>query len=441
MRFIRLLKNDLAKEASTWVERQLITVEQAQAICRCYDVDYDTMRSRSTAHRVLGVMGLFFIGLALITVIGANWDTLPRGLRMTGLLALTAGTHGLAMWTYLAGRASLAAGLFFLGNLIYGASIVLIAQIYHLGEHMADGVFLWALGSLPFAVLLRNTWLALFSSLLALVWFYLEFRTGFLAPAFFFTAFPLFLAAELYVLAKARANTVLFLVFVAGLFLWFEAMLYVTWTYGSSWSEPLEELVFVGAALLILARAAGGRLNAGESGKAKDYGAVLCLWTLRLALAWMLVFSFKGPWEGLLSSAWNHQASMWVIVAAIASAALWLGYKTENLPVVLVPVVLCGAVMIVVVSARTRVDPVFLQLADNAALIAAGIWLIVRSTVHGNSHHYFLGVTVILLVAMLRYVDLTGGYLGGAGLFAVLAVLFLGSAWYWRTRHGREVSR
>ena len=74
------------------------------------------------------------------------------------------------MRQYRSGRTSPAVGLFILGNLFYGASIILIAQIYHLGEHMPDGVFWWALGSLPFAVLLCNTWLTLFSGLLALLW-------------------------------------------------------------------------------------------------------------------------------------------------------------------------------------------------------------------------------------------------------------------------------
>ena len=41
----------------------------------------------------------------------------------------------------------LATGLFFLGNIFYGASIILIAQIYHLGEYMPDGVFWWDTGS------------------------------------------------------------------------------------------------------------------------------------------------------------------------------------------------------------------------------------------------------------------------------------------------------
>ena len=265
MRLIRLLKKDLATEASTWVDQQLITIDQARTICRLYGVDYDEIRSRSTAYRVLVVLGFLFIGLSLITVIGANWDAIPRGVRMAGLLLLTAGTHGLAMRKHLSGRTSLAVGLFFLGNLFYGASIILIAQTYHLGEHMPDGVFLWALGTLPFAVLLCNTWLTLFSSFLALLWFFLEFRTRFLAPAFFAAAFPLFLAGELYVLMRARASVLLFLVFVGGLVLWFETVLSLMWMDGRGRLEFSAEHVFVGVALFIVAHAASQWLHANSS--------------------------------------------------------------------------------------------------------------------------------------------------------------------------------
>ena len=178
LRLIRLLEKDLATEVSTWVDQGLISADQARAICRQYGIDYDEIRSRSTAYRVLAVLGFLFIGLSLITVIGANWESIPRGVRMAGLLVLTAGTHGLAVRHHLSGRTSLAIGLFILGNLFYGASIILIAQIYHLGEHMPDGVFWWALGSLPFAVLLCSAGLTLFSGLLALLWFFLEFSDG-----------------------------------------------------------------------------------------------------------------------------------------------------------------------------------------------------------------------------------------------------------------------
>ena len=328
MRLIRLLKRDLATEVATWVEREIISVDQARSICRLYEVDYDAIRSRSTGYRVLVVLGFLFIGLALITVIGANWDEIPRAARMGGLLALTAGTHVLALRHHLSGRTSLATGLFVLGNLFYGASIILIAQIYHLGEHLPDGVFWWALGSLPFAALLRSPWLALMSGLLALVWLYLEHETWLLNATFLSFAFPVFLAVELYVLARARANALLFLTFVASLILWFQTALGTMWRDGRDRAEWSAEQAFVGAALFIVAHAAGCWLRARDGVKAKDYGALLSVWTLRLALVGMLVMSFELPWERLITAEWNHQASMWIVVAALAAAALWLGSRT-----------------------------------------------------------------------------------------------------------------
>ncbi|QJX03182.1 hypothetical protein HML84_21490 [Alcanivorax sp. IO_7] len=43
----------------------------------------------------------------------------------------------------------------------------------------------------------------------------------------------------------------------------------------------------------------------------------------------------------------------------------------------------------------------------------------------------------MLILALLRYLDLIGGYLGGAGLFAGMAVVLLLAAFYWRRREVR----
>ena len=438
VRLIRLLKKDLAAEVSTWVDQQMISADQARSICRLYDIDYDRIRSRSTAYRVLVVLGYIFIGLSLITVIGANWDTIPRGVRMASLLVLTAGTHGFAMRQYRSGRMSPAVGLFILGNLFYGASIILIARIYHLGEHIPDGVFWWALGSLPFAVLLCNTWLTLLGSLLALLWYFLEFRTGFLAPWFFLTTFPLFVAAQLYVLVKARPSTLLFLIFVASLLLWFATLLSMMWMDDRGRVEYSAEHVFAGVALFVLAHAVSHWLHARHGAKAKDYGTLLSLWTLRFALLGMLVWSYQGPWLELIRADWNNQASMWIIVAALTAAALVIGLKAGTLPAILVPSILCGGAMAAVVAAESEATAVYLQVFDNIALIAAGILLIVHGTASGISHYFFLGVAVILLTAFMRYVDLIGDYVGGAVLFMALAALLLGSAQYWKARQGKE---
>ena len=438
MRLIRLLKKDLAMEISTWVDQQLISAEQARSICKLYGVEFDELGRRSTAYRILVILGFLFVGLALITLIGANWETIPRGVRMAGLLALTAGTHGLATWHYGSARTSLAVGLFMLGNLFYGASIILIAQIYHLGEHIPDGVFWWALGSLPFAVLLHSAVLMLFTGLLALLWYYLEFSTGFLTPVFLLTAFPLFIAAELYVLTKSRTNTPLFLIFVISLGLWFEILLSMIWMDSRGRLEFFAEHVFVSVALFILAYSVSRWLHLREGAKEKDYGAVLSLWTLRFALLGLLALSFEYPWTQLIEAEWNNQLSMWFVVTGLAATALWIGWKTAKLPVVLSLTILSGCTMIAVIVADVEVHAVYLQVLANIALITAGIGLIVRGTVGGVSHYFFLGVAVILLTAFVRYVDLIGDYVNSAILFMGLAALLLGAARYWKVRQSKE---
>ena len=428
-------------EASTWVDRRLITIEQARAICRLYGIDYDAVRSHSGAYRVLVVLGFLFIGLSLITLIGANWDAIPRAARMVGLLVLTAGTHGVATHLHLSGKARPAVALFFLGNLFYGASIILIAQIYHLGEHIPDGVFVWALGSLPFAVVLCNARLALLSGLLALTWFVLEFRTGFLSATFFVSAFPLFLVAESYVLAKGRASPLLFLVFVASLVLWFETALALMWADGAGRLEYTSEHAFVAAALFILAYAVGRRLDMQESAKARDHGTALSLWTLRFALLLLIVLSFDAPWEQVLSADWDHQTSMWIIIAAVVAAALRIGWKSASRWLLFGMTVGSGTTMIAVVATGTGDAAVYFQVLANVMLVVAGIGLIFRGTVSGISHLYFLGVATVLLTAFVRYIDLLGDYVDSAILFIALAGVLLGSAWYWKRRHGNEVGR
>ena len=433
MRLIRLLKRDLANEMSTWIDRELISVEQARAICRMYGVDYDEVRDGSSAYRILFGLGVLFIGLSLITVIGANWEAIPRGIRLAGMIALTAGTHALALRHHLSAGWSRGEGLFLLGNLFYGASIILVAQTYHLGEHMPDGVFWWALGSLPFAVLLCSPRLALFSGVLALVWFFMEYAMG-----FFPLWFPVFIAAQVYVLIRGRPSLTLFLVCVASLLLWVETLLSGLWREGRLELEFTPEHFFVSVALVILAYAAGHWMHARSDARAKDYGVGLALWTLRFALLGLFALSFEWIWIDLIASEMRDRNWMWAIVAALMAASLWLGFRTGTLRTLLPLCALCGGTMIAVAHADDVGSALYFQVLDNVALVAAGTWLIVRGAHGGVSHYFFMGVVVILLTAFIRYVDLIGGYVGGAFLFMLLALVLLGSARFWKYRQHRE---
>ncbi|MGI9279269.1 MAG: DUF2157 domain-containing protein [Endozoicomonas sp.] len=424
MRLIRLLKTDIAREASEWVADSLISEAQAEAICKRYDVDYHQVQSKSFAYSVLTGLAYLFIGLAVIISVGANWDDIPRGIRMGGLIALTMATQAFGIRKYLAGDLSGATGIFLLGNMFYGAAIILIAQIYHLGEHMPDGIFWWALGSLPFALLVKSPLLMWQSLLLAVIWFMIEAALGFY-PALF----PLFIASALYLLIIGKRSITLLLATVFSIFLWFEYTLSALWRTGLHLQIEAEHIV-VSVALFIVLYAFSRWLHCRNLALAKDYGAVLALWSLRFGLVMMLIMSFESPWQELLDAEWDHQASMLMIAGILSGFALYLARYSGNLTTTVAIVSFYALTLIIVLA--YPVPAVYLQVAYNLALIAAGIWLILKSIQKGISHYFFLGVSTILLTAFMRYVDLIGDYISSALLFIVCAALLLGAAEYWK---------
>ncbi|SDJ50892.1 DUF2157 domain-containing protein [Microbulbifer yueqingensis] len=429
MRLIRLLKNDLARESAEWVDEGLISRAQAEAICTRYGVDYEQARNRSFGYNVLVGLGFLFIGLALITLLGANWDEIPRALRMWGLIAITLGTQALGMKRYLQGDRSGGVGLFLLGNLFFGAAIILIAQIYHLGEYMPDGIFWWALGSLPFAVFTRNPWLAMQSGLLALLWFFIEVSFGFY-PALF----PLFVLAQLFVLLRGPQSVLLLLLVIASTGFWVEYSLAALWREAESFYlfDLHAEHLAVAAAMFLLLSVFGQWLYRREGTKSRDYAAVISIWCLRFAVVSLVVLGFAGPWEELLDAAWQHPLGMWLVLVLFAVPTLWLARSADRL-------VLAGALTaslwLAVLAVSTLGDEgyaVYFQVAANFLMVGFGIWLVVRGIHHGISHYFFLGVAAMLVTAFLRYIDLIGDYIGGAAMFAVFALLLLGAARYWK---------
>lgn len=434
MRLIRLFKRDLAKEMATWVDKDLISTDQAQSICREYDMDYGSTESHSLGYRLLVSLGYLFIGVAVIILIGANWTEMPREFRMGGLIAITLATQGWALRLYMTGKESSAIGLFLLGNLLYGASIILVAQIYHLGEHMPNEVFWWALGSLPFGVLLRNSWLNLFSCLLALVWFFTELSLG-----FFPALMPVFIAAAVYVLIKGKQSALLFMTTAGSIGLWGEALLAKVWGGERHAFDVHAEHLFVSVALFIFAYAFSLWLNSRESGKAKDYGVILSLWALRFGLVLMFVMCFLEPWQELIEAEWNHLSSMAGIVAVLMGVALWIGWKVGRLQVLLAIVIFASLSMLAVVFSFYDEFAIYFQVVYNLVLVGSSIFLIMHGLDAGISHYFFLGVAMILLVALMRYIDLVGEYIGGAALFMALAALLLGSARYWKTHQVKEL--
>jgi uncharacterized membrane protein len=434
MRLIRLLKNDIAREASEWVDESIISEAQAQSICERYEVDYHQANNSSFAYNVLIALAGLFLGLALITLLGANWDEIPRALRMSGLIVLTLATQAWGVRKFLAKQRGAAIGTFLLGNFFYGAAIVLIAQIYHLGEHMPDGIFWWALGCLPFALLSKSPLLTLQALILAMIWFFVESGMG-----FYPTLFPIFIAASLYLLLSGKRSIPLLLCTIAALGFWFEYSLSEFWRDSRHFRFEAEHLA-VSVGLFILIYAFSHWLNNKQSVLAKDYASVLALWSLRFGLILMIILSYEEPWKELISAQWEHQTSAIILSSLFSAIALYLSYAANKLvPIVfVVPAYLLSLLM--VLASADESHAVAFQVFYNLALISTGIWLIFKGIRDGISHYFSLGVATILITAFIRYIDLVGDYIGAAVLFSVFAVLLIVAANYWKRIKNKETS-
>jgi len=430
-------RHTISIESQRWVAAHIITQDQAEQIRALYPAD-DGRRGQG----LLTILGYVFIALALITLIGANWNEIPRAARMFGLVLLTLGTHGLALRRLLQGQRDSAIPLFFLGNAFYGVAIILIAQIYHLGEHMPDGVLVWALGCAPFALLLRDPWLMLQTLALAVVWAGLQVSLG-----YDITLFPAFLALTLYVLAQPRGSRTLFTIFVLSLVAWVNYLVLRLWAT-DYYLDPEAELFFINGSLLLVLAALGIRLRSvaqlstpskspSSEFPAHEYGTILLNIGTGASMAALLVMTFAGPWEGLLGVQWHHPYMLGILVILSGAATLYLVRDLAALPVMVAVVTIHLAVTVAVLLSRNEEHAVMFQVAMNLIFLGLGIMLLWHGLRSGSARAFKLGLGALLLIANIRYFDLVGNYVGAAALFLVFALLMLAAARFWKHLHGR----
>lgn len=426
MRLRRLFKSALARESADWVAQGIITDSQAENICHQYGVDYHQSKDRSVGYAVLIGLGYLFIALAVITLIGANWNEIPRGIRMAALVSMTLAVQSVALFKCRTGAQDSARNLFLLGNFFYGASIILISQIYHLGEHMPDGVFWWALGCLPVAIVLVNTWLMLQTLLLATIWFFLETGMG-----FYPTLFPLFLLAAIYVVIRGRQNTLLFFMSTIGIALWLNYSAAAYWGGSRSLEFGAEHLP-INFGVLLLAFSFSFWLSRRKETAFRDYGETLQIWSLALATIALIVLSYDFVWRELLSANWDNLVSSFVTLTLLIAVSLFFAYRTKKIvPITSAAVILFTVLAALLISGQPA-HAVYFQILSNILFVVWSIGMIMKGVHDGDSQRFFIGVSSILIVALLRYFDLVGNYVGGALLFLLFAVLLLGAARYWK---------
>ncbi len=142
-RFIRRLERALPQ----WVEKGWVTRESGAEILAfeksgaAGGLPYLTL--------ALSIMGVLLLGAGVITFFAANWGLLPKIAKLAILFGAMWGAYAAASW--LCGRGDrplVGESVLLLAVILFGANIMLIAQIYHIAAHYPNGVLMWALGAL-----------------------------------------------------------------------------------------------------------------------------------------------------------------------------------------------------------------------------------------------------------------------------------------------------
>jgi uncharacterized membrane protein len=148
-------------QASGWV---------SQAGAAAIREELAARKSPVGAAGVLAILGAVLFGFAAMSFVAANWNDMSKLARLLLLLAALWAFYGGAAWLFARQLPGLAHAAVLGGIAVYGASIMLIAQMYHMEGNPPDAVLFWALGALLAAVLLRSNAALAAAFVLVAVW-------------------------------------------------------------------------------------------------------------------------------------------------------------------------------------------------------------------------------------------------------------------------------
>ena len=122
------------------------------------------------AASVLAILGAVLFGFAVMSFVAANWNAMSKLARLLLLLAALWACYGGAAYLFARQLMVFAHAAVLGGIAVYGASIMLIAQMYHMDGNPPDAVLMWALGALLAAVLARSNAALAATFVLLAVW-------------------------------------------------------------------------------------------------------------------------------------------------------------------------------------------------------------------------------------------------------------------------------
>ena len=147
--------------------------------------DLAARKSAFGAAGIFAILGAVLFGFAIMSFVAAHWTGMSKLARLALMLATLWACYGAAAYLLARKLEAFAQAAILGGIAVYGAGIMLIAQMYHMEGSPPDAVFYWAAGALLAAVLLQSRPALAAAFVLIVVWSVWE-RTLAGAPHWYF---------------------------------------------------------------------------------------------------------------------------------------------------------------------------------------------------------------------------------------------------------------
>ncbi|MET0432155.1 MAG: DUF2157 domain-containing protein [Hyphomicrobium sp.] len=154
------------RDIDRWRSNGWVTDEGRAAIV----AEVESGARRFSLASALGILASVLFVFAALSFVAANWEYLPRLVRLLLLLGSIWAGYGAAGWFETRNHPwwADAAVLFACG--MFGASIMLISQMYHIAGEPTDGILMWWVGTLIAGVALRSNPALALTMILVCIW-------------------------------------------------------------------------------------------------------------------------------------------------------------------------------------------------------------------------------------------------------------------------------
>lgn len=336
--FFKHLRNELP----VWIEKGWVSRTHGDAMLAHYDSGRDNVSLVSAAFGVLGVMLLLS---GVITFFAANWSEMAKLTKLVILFGSLLLVYALAIKPFShENYPRMWATMLLLATGIFGANIMLIAQIYHIDSHYPNGVLLWSLGALLLAWLVPAQAVMVMAIVLAALWTGMETvgfdHANFAFLLFFAVAVPRIAMQGWRIAAHVAALALLLwsvfayvefelpqllgtqLMFVAFVALFIAGLLLQHWPQAARWSSLVQRYSAVGA-LAYFYRLTSPHLHSGwRSWSGEHYRDALDGEGTLLVVAALVVLAALATWHHVITRNTGRPKFLdwarWLLAACVA---------------------------------------------------------------------------------------------------------------------------